>query len=225
MAITHFAVMTKCARRFFAHARFVVARIEREFLAVAHGPQPIGRRCRATRDRRAPRPRGARPAPDCTRRSRARRSVLRSSRPSVGYLLQQRRRSRRAPPAPPGSISLLSSSKKTGFSGELRLRSSSDADAIASSRTGSGGTDRRLARPARAAPAARGGGVAAALAGGGGGGVGRATGGCFLPHARDGDDRQQRPAASSAGSVDRIMRAHLIQSFATSPAGSCCRSA
>src|SRR5206468_9677003 len=36
--------------------------------------------------------------------------------------------------------SLLSKSKKTGLSGELRFRSSSDADEIASSRTGSGGT-------------------------------------------------------------------------------------
>ena len=37
-------------------------------------------------------------------------------------------------------ISLLSYSKNSGFNGELRLMSSSDADAIASSLTGSGGT-------------------------------------------------------------------------------------
>src|SRR5665213_555428 len=39
---------------------------------------------------------------------------------------------------PAGSISLLSSAKKTGLSGELRLRSSSDVDVTASSRIGAG---------------------------------------------------------------------------------------
>src|SRR5215467_14595470 len=41
---------------------------------------------------------------------------------------------------PSGVISLLSSSKNTGFRGEFRFRSSSEADEIASLVTGSGGT-------------------------------------------------------------------------------------
>src|SRR5581483_4269577 len=76
--------------------------------------------------------------------------------------------------------SLLSKSKNTGLSGELRLISSSDADEIASSATGSGGTTVGSATGSggaggRAADAA---GAAAA-----GGGAGRATGGFLPPHA------------------------------------------
>src|SRR5947199_2763655 len=41
---------------------------------------------------------------------------------------------------PAALTSALSSSKNNGLSGELRFRSSSEADAMASSRTGSGGT-------------------------------------------------------------------------------------
>ena len=75
--------------------------------------------------------------------------------------------------------SLLSSSKNTGLSGEFLFRSSSDADEIASSRTGSGGTmvgsgDRLTAARAAAAPCDEG--SAAEVAG-------RATGGLFLWHA------------------------------------------
>src|SRR5580765_3319454 len=84
-----------------------------------------------------------------------------------------------------GSISALSRAKNTGRSGELRLSSSSVADAIASSRTGSGGTvvgstDGRGGAGGRAGVGA--GGVA--LATGGGGGSGRATGGFLPPHPR-----------------------------------------
>src|SRR5262245_46223060 len=77
--------------------------------------------------------------------------------------------------------SLLSYSKNTGFSGELRLRSSSEAEAIASSRTGSGGTTVGSATGSGGA-----GGRELPLVDvvpGGGGGIGRATGGVFLPHA------------------------------------------
>src|SRR5262245_18668160 len=76
--------------------------------------------------------------------------------------------------------SLLSSSKKTGFSGELRFKSSSDADAIASLGTGSGGTI------VGSRTGVGGAGGRFAVVGSvvvGGGGVGRATGGAFLPHA------------------------------------------
>src|SRR4051812_25705314 len=73
--------------------------------------------------------------------------------------------------------SLLSSSKYTGISGEFLFKSSSDADEIASSRTGSGGTT---------VGSLTGSGGAGGRVGlvdavtGGGGGIGRATGGAFL---------------------------------------------
>src|SRR5262249_49422436 len=76
--------------------------------------------------------------------------------------------------------SLLSSSKNTGFSGELRFKSSRDAEEIASVGTGSAGT--RIG-------SSTGCGGAGGLPPGspvfvvGGGGVGRATGGFFFPHA------------------------------------------
>src|SRR5438067_5652193 len=79
-----------------------------------------------------------------------------------------------------GLRSLLSSSKNTGWSGEFRFKSSSDADEIASSRTGSGGT---MAGSVTGSGGAGGRpGVEGAVVAGGGG-VGRATGGVFLPHA------------------------------------------
>src|SRR5438552_6013002 len=78
-----------------------------------------------------------------------------------------------------GLRSLLSSSKYTGFSGELLFRSSSDADEIASSRTGSGGTTVGSATGSGGA----GGRVGAAAVVVAGGGAGRATGGVFLWHA------------------------------------------
>src|SRR5579872_4775946 len=71
--------------------------------------------------------------------------------------------------------SLLSYSKNAGFRGELRLRSSSDAEVIRSSRTGSGGTMVGSATGSGGA-----GGLAPGApepAAGGGGGAGRATGG------------------------------------------------
>src|SRR5439155_23880121 len=76
--------------------------------------------------------------------------------------------------------SLLSKSKKTGLSGELRFRSSSDADEIASSRTGSGGTTVGSATGSGGAGGREAGVV---VLGGAGGGIGRAIGVCFLAHA------------------------------------------
>src|SRR4029453_19103343 len=84
-------------------------------------------------------------------------------------------------PLPSLVISLLSYKKNTGLIGELRLRSSSEADAILSSRTGSGG---RTVGSGTGSGAAGGGAAAAAAPGPvGGGGAARATGGVFLPHA------------------------------------------
>ncbi len=79
-----------------------------------------------------------------------------------------------------GDTSLLSSSKKTGFSGELRFRSSSDAEAMPSSRTGSGGT---TVGSATGTGGAGGREPAVVVPAGGVGRVGRATGGCLLPQA------------------------------------------
>src|SRR5262245_1696037 len=76
-----------------------------------------------------------------------------------------------------GPISSQSSSKITGFNGELRFKSSSDADEIRSSRTGSGGTMVGSLTGSGGA----GGRVLAAVFGGGGGAA-LTTGGCFLPH-------------------------------------------
>src|SRR3954469_21471011 len=76
--------------------------------------------------------------------------------------------------------SLLSNSKNAGFIGELRFRSSRDAEVIRSSRIGSGGTTVGSATGSGGA----GGRPDASLAtGGGGGGEGRATGGFLPPHA------------------------------------------
>src|SRR5579862_6864865 len=76
---------------------------------------------------------------------------------------------------PSALMSLLSRSKKTGFIGELRFRSSSDADEIGSSWTGSGGTTAGSATGSGGA-----GGRVAGVVDAGGGGVGRTTGGGFL---------------------------------------------
>src|SRR3954469_22752609 len=84
---------------------------------------------------------------------------------------------------PAGSISLLSSAKKTGRRGELRLSSSREADAIASSpRTGSGGTVVGSTAGRGGAGGRAAAGAGAALVTGGGGGRGRATGGFLPPH-------------------------------------------
>src|SRR5437899_1435664 len=78
------------------------------------------------------------------------------------------------------SSSALSRAKNTGLSGELRLRSSSDADEMESLGTGSGGTTVGSATGSGGA-----GGRAAAVdaAAGGGGGAGLVRGGVFFPHA------------------------------------------
>src|SRR5437879_5163670 len=76
--------------------------------------------------------------------------------------------------------SALSYSKKAGLSGEFRLRSSSEADVIASSRTGSGGT---IVGSATGSGGAGGREALSAVVAAGAGGVGRATGGLFLWHA------------------------------------------
>src|SRR5438093_7123665 len=68
---------------------------------------------------------------------------------------------------------LLSNSNITGFSSELRLRSSSDADAIVSSRTGSDGT-------MVGSLTGSGGDGGRPVGEDGGGGIGRATGPGFL---------------------------------------------
>src|SRR4051812_31588527 len=77
--------------------------------------------------------------------------------------------------------SLLSSSKKTGFSGELRFKSSSEADEIASFGTGSGGTTVGSGTGSGGVGGRFG--VAVPVVGGGGI-AGRTTGGVFFPHAR-----------------------------------------
>src|SRR5262249_11728674 len=71
-------------------------------------------------------------------------------------------------------------SKKTGFSGEFLFRSSSEADEIASSRTGSGGT---IVGSATGSGGAGGREDVPAEDVAGCGGAGRATGGGFFPHA------------------------------------------
>src|SRR2546427_446134 len=78
-----------------------------------------------------------------------------------------------------GLRSLLSRSKYTGFSGEFLFRSSSEADEIASSRTGSGGTTVGSATGSGGVGRREGAVVAVVV----GGGAGRATGGAFLWHA------------------------------------------
>src|SRR5437867_9372243 len=85
---------------------------------------------------------------------------------------------------PSALISELSYSKNTGFSGELRFKSSSDAEAMRSSFTGSGGTSVGSATGSGGA-----GGRAAATGGAGlfGGGAGRAMGGFLPPHAAASD--------------------------------------
>src|SRR5262249_3754832 len=78
---------------------------------------------------------------------------------------------------PAAPRSLLSSSKNTGLSGDVLFRSSSDADEIASSRTGSGGTIVGSLTGSGGA----GGRAGVAGADGGGGGIGRATRRGFFP--------------------------------------------
>ena len=155
--------MTKCARRFFAHAPSSCAGIEREFLAVAHGAH--ARRRDAERDQIVA---GGERAALAERqvvfgraafvavafdRDLPRRVFLQHA----GVLLQVRLAARLS--------SELSSSKNTGFSGESRLRSSSDFEPTASSgsgsaaraigsSTGSGGRRRRRGRRRAGAAAA-----------------------------------------------------------------------
>src|SRR5262245_50775840 len=81
---------------------------------------------------------------------------------------------------PSADRSLLSRSKKTGLSGELRFRSSSEADETDSSRTGSGGT---IAASRTASGGAVGRAPVSFPADGGGGAVGLAIGGFFLQSA------------------------------------------
>src|SRR3954471_7678343 len=111
--------------------------------------------------------------------------------------------------------SLLSSSKNTGFSGEFLFRSSSDADEIASSRTGSFGT----AIGSETGTGGAGGRAGVEGVAGGGGGIGRATGGVFLPHAA-------APAQTTAHTITAC-RTVIVQSpvTLTSPAFHCCRTA
>src|SRR5262249_53590633 len=82
---------------------------------------------------------------------------------------------------PSSVISLLSYSKNTGFSGELRFRSSSELDAMASSRSGSGGTSVG-SRTGSGGPGTREAEAGGAEDGGGGGGI-LATGGFLAPQA------------------------------------------
>src|SRR3954467_7939747 len=96
--------------------------------------------------------------------------------------------------------SLLSSSKYTGFSGEFLFKSSSDADEIASSRTGSGGTATG-SRTGSGGDGGRAGAVPGALAGGGG--MGRARGGIFLWHAA-------RVISATSASAVAVSRAGFI---------------
>ena len=94
---------------------------------------------------------------------------------------------------PSALTSELSSSKNTGWSGESRLRSSSDFEPIGVLGAASGGTGTGsvTGSAAAAAPAA----VVVATAGGGG--IGRATGGLLL-RARGHDHRQQDDQNQSA---------------------------
>ena len=151
--------------------------------------------------------------PDCTRRFRVRRSALR--------WLWPRRDSASAASAfssstfcPAGLTSLLSSSKNTGFSGELRFEivERRRRNRIVAHRFGR--NDRRFARPARAA---RGGG-AGAVPVVGGGGAGRATGGAFLPQRDRGRQRNRRqdslqsvaPSSSLQLSFGRPVRLFVV---------------
>src|SRR6185295_19349473 len=106
-------------------------------------------------------------------------------------------------------------SKKTGLNGELRLRSSSDADAIASSRTGSGGT---IVGSATGSGGAGGREPVVELAPGGGGGSGRATGAGFLPHAATLITR----SSSSAAPLVRVI---VVSTILTNSVAGCCRCA
>src|SRR5438552_16993642 len=94
------------------------------------------------------------------------------------------------------SSSALSRAKNAGLSGELRLRSSSEADEMESLGTGSGGTTVGSATGSGGA----GGRVAAADAVVTGGGAGRATGGVFLPQ-----PTAVSPTTRRIGAADRIV--------------------
>src|SRR5437764_6099968 len=79
--------------------------------------------------------------------------------------------------------SLLSRSKKTGRNGEFRFNSSRDADDIASSRTGSGGTIDGSGTATGGAGGRVGAVSLAEAVAGGGGAVGRAIGAFLRPQA------------------------------------------
>src|SRR5712691_7964672 len=115
---------------------------------------------------------------------------------------------------PSALTSLLSSSKNTGLSGELRLRSSSEADAMVSSLTGSGGTTMGSATGSGGAGgrAAEG---AAAFAVVGGGGAGRATGAFLPPHAAATSATKISTHCAAWEAADRV---DIVRSISLSPA-------
>src|SRR5580704_6350021 len=118
----------------------------------------------------------------------------------LGYFFRTAALASRTPGASP-AISLLSYSKNTGLSGELRLMSSSEADAMRSSRSGSGGTMVGSATGSGGAggrPPVDGdeGGAAP------GGGIARATGGFLPPHAEATTVNTTRTASAARSTAD-----------------------
>src|SRR5580692_2415284 len=119
----------------------------------------------------------------------------------LGYFFRTAALASRTPGASP-AISLLSYSKNTGLSGELRLMSSSVADAMRSSRSGSGGT---MVGSATGSGGAGGRAADDGVEGAGaGGGIARATGGFFLPHAETATVNTTRTSSAARGAGKRI---------------------
>src|SRR5216684_319368 len=103
-------------------------------------------------------------------------------------------------------ISELSNSKNAGFSGELRFRSSSDVDEMASSRTGSGGTT--MGSETGTGGAGGRGDTAASVPESVGGGAGRAIGGFLPPHAATATVNASTPTQAHLTISRRIIRNH-----------------
>src|SRR5437762_1474645 len=104
---------------------------------------------------------------------------------------------------PSALTSLLSSSKNTGLRGELRLRSSSEADAMVSSLTGSGGTMMGSATGSGGAGGRTAGGATAAVVVDGGG-AGRATGAFLPPQAAATTATRIRTHSAARKAADRV---------------------
>src|SRR5438128_10811756 len=111
---------------------------------------------------------------------------------------------------PAALTSALSNSKNNGLSGELRFRSSSEADAMASSRAGSGGTTVGSATGCGGA----GGRVPGAVDVVGGGGCGRAIGGFALWQAtKSGGVSRIRTESAASKAALRVCIVYYIPSL------------